>query len=333
MLTKPISPPEDTNLNVIYNVNDIYAPYLPVNIYSLCENNQIHKHINVYVFSSVNEKISNKNKDLINLLTKRFGNLNIEYIEIDPEKLIATGVPIHHGSYTTYLKFYAERLLPYADRVLYIDVDAFVFGDITQFYNLDFKDNLIAGAEDFYFSRDHFPESEFLTRKTIDSFSKESGGYINCGLVLFNLDGMREENNGTDFLMNIAREYKDYTLCFDQDLLNIAFNNRVTKVDKKYGYHYMIPYENRLRDFVKQNRIPSVLHACGAPKPWQYPNWFVVGKEFWYYYDSFEKNIGKLPFGKPNWIKSKLFGWKRKIWSIFLPYRFVLFLQMIKPQE
>ncbi len=177
----------------------------------------------------------------------------------------------------------AHKYLPDSlHRILYLDIDTIVNGNLNEYYNLDFEDNyLIATKEIFNAKYEPFHAFQnFDIVSEIDKTKAATGKYFNSGVLLFNLDKFRENNINIEFYLDKIKDYSD--VFFDQGILNICFakqtklltcckyNYRLTYSAKDYFQrkNYMLYNETRY-DFYQVEA--KIIHYCGFImdfKPW-----------------------------------------------------------------
>lgn len=163
----------------------------------------------------------------------------------------------------TYYRIFAPVYLPEdVDRILYIDPDTVVINSLSEFYNADFGDNLIIGAKHF----DGFMDS--LNRKRL--FMKKSPRYINAGVMLMNIEGMRRSFNEGD-VYSIIEKKCPYLFLADQDVINILYDGKIglysefiINLDERTFNR--LPRETAF-DFVRENT--AIIHYNGKYKPWK----------------------------------------------------------------
>ena len=117
------------------------------------------------------------------------------------------------------------HLLPDIEKVLYMDSDILVLKDLTELYETDIGDNLIAGVKDvcLLFQEDprfgHFPPNS----------------YICTGVMLMNLKQMRLENTEQRFL-DVVPEVVKFWVTTDQDIINYACAGRIFHLHPRYDW-------------------------------------------------------------------------------------------------
>lgn len=121
-------------LNVVYVFNNGYAPIGGVSITSLFENNKAARELTVYILS---DGFNEENKRKFDTLAAEY-NRKIEIINIEEElkKYEAIGLVPYRGSYFSYLKMFFPDFFPDdIGKLIYIDADTVVLGDIAPLLN------------------------------------------------------------------------------------------------------------------------------------------------------------------------------------------------------
>lgn len=167
----------------------------------------------------------------------------------------------------TYYRLFASEYLPAeVDRILYIDPDTLIRKDISEFYNVDFGDNLYAGAG-------HCNKFDnFINMARLGLSSRYT--YINAGVLMINVKALREVLS-TEHIFKCIDKYAHLLILADQDVLNIMYHKRMTVVDtmvynldersRKRLYHQM--GQEKAAQFIEDNTC--IVHYNGKYKPWK----------------------------------------------------------------
>lgn len=220
-------------MNILYTCDDNYIWLMGISVISLFENNKQISELDVYILG---ENISKKNKEIIYGIGIKY-HRKIELIDIPiidiPDSLISIRWPL-----SAYTRLFAGRLLPDdIEKVLYLDCDTIIKGDIEQLETIDINDNIFYGIKDCISS---------TYKKNIGL--KKDAIYINAGVLLINLNLLRK--------FNIKKEIDKYMVKYierinyaDQDILNGVFDQRigilkpcydVMTIDVVYSYNEIL---------------------------------------------------------------------------------------------
>ena len=131
------------------------------------------------------------------------------------------------------IEIYYRILLPYLteeDRILWLDADIVVNGDITELYRQDVADKYLAAVTDAV--------EEQGGREEIKRKMGISGRtYFNSGVLLLNTKKIREEIPQNRFFDAIAR-FNDILKCPDQDILNLVLGGECRILPVRYNYQH-----------------------------------------------------------------------------------------------
>jgi lipopolysaccharide biosynthesis glycosyltransferase len=172
-----------------------------------------------------------------------------------------------------------EKLAP-ADcrRVIYLDSDTIVLGDVRELWGVDLGEYAIGAVVDRYIDA-----AEFAKRWLLPG---ENPSYFNSGVLLINLERVRTERAFSAAADFVARCGKDI-LFGDQDALNWAFWGRWQKLNPAWNVQQYMAREELMRD--PSNRGPQLVHFAGWEKPWMPNVWHPWAWLYW-------QNLLRTPF-------------------------------------
>lgn len=114
-------------MDICYATNEKFAPYMAVSITSLLENNASHSVVVHILYSDLSEAT----KARLSAFENRYKNAKIIFHKIDDSRFEKFGLTIEHITRETYFRYMIAEVLPNIDRVLYLDGDTIVNGDIS----------------------------------------------------------------------------------------------------------------------------------------------------------------------------------------------------------
>ena len=258
---------------IFFAVDDGYAPFLAVALESLIENAS--KDYN-YAIKILYTNITEGNKKKI--LKYERDNVKIEFVDLNyyieevKDKLYTRD----YYTQTTYYRLFIPNLYPQYNKAIYLDSDIVVLGDISELYNMDVEENLIAAAPD-----DVIQNSEIFSdyAERVVGVAKHEN-YFNAGILLMNLDEMRKFDFQAKFLYLL--ESIKFTVAQDQDYLNRLCKGR-TKIISKVWDRMPIP-----TDEIKEKDI-KIIHYNLIYKPCHFDN-VLYQEYFWNYAKKTEFN-------------------------------------------
>lgn len=242
-------------INILISINTAFFDAARIMLKSLYANN--HEKIALYVFYS--ELDQKKIYELRRWMKKNCYELHL--MKIDDSML--QGVPVAALSKETYFRLFAPQFLPKdVHKILYLDSDMIISGNISACYHLDMKDNLFMAVPD---TSDGVDEMKQL-------LNMQTATYINAGVLLMNLDLLRKEFDLKKVLL-FAKKNPDKVKTCDQDLINGFYHDRIGIM--KWEYNYEARFHG-FRDvikyplfYLKNTKNIKVIHYMGADKPWK----------------------------------------------------------------
>ena len=215
-----------------------------------------------------------------------------------------------HISEETYYRFLIQEALPDYDKVLYLDSDLVINGDIAELFETDICDYALAATRD----PDFLGQINGANRETMEYIKtdfkmKNPYNYFQAGVLLFNEDKMRKKHSLKEWLdlASIPRLYND------QDVLNLECEDEVKYVDMKWGM--IVDHDHsRVKDVIsyapdeiqKEYAVahanPVIIHYAGFKKPWYDPT-EDYAEEFWKYAKKTVYYEELLQFITKFWIK------------------------------
>lgn len=249
------------NIPIFLASNDKYAPLVATTIASVCYNTK--SFCEFYVLDS---GISNLNKKRIGLLKEKFNNFSIEYIKVDFDKFKNFNI---NGYFS--LDVYSRFLIPFLksniDKAIYSDVDVSFVGDVAELYNENLDDKAVGACQEIYVT-------EKIEELKIDLGLTKNHKYFYAGMLLIDCKKWRE-NNTIDELFKIEKKYRSKLKFFDQDILNIYFNdNNYKKLSIKYCLtNKEIEFKDKLdakhrEEAEEAIKNPVIRHFESSNKPW-----------------------------------------------------------------
>lgn len=256
------------NIPVFLASDNNYAPFVATTICSIVKNTK--SFVDFYVLDG---GISKKNKQKIESLKNQFNNFAIEFLDMSDAQL-ERFPNVQHYSVNAFSRYFIPELKPELNKILYLDVDIIVKGDIAKLYGQNLE-NYPLGAvlEDFY-------EGNYVHLKKICPTYSGGSNYFNSGVLVMDLDYFRK-NNLTQKLIDKTIELKEVLSCPDQDIFNFIFEGNFKILD--YEFNFMPDHFELLKKMhpekAEQIKNNAIIFHYTWKKPWL--NKSVASADFW----------------------------------------------------
>lgn len=291
--TEKLVPPapyyEKNNLPILLCSSNFYVPYLSCELASIMENASSRYNYDVLILTS---DITKRNQELLKRDLSRFDNMHIRFLDVSQYVYKLNLHGFAHIAKETYYRLLVPELLSKYDKVVYLDGDVIVKGDISQFYETDLGDNLLAAVID----ADHAGEYQGAV-PVVKPFCdaklklKDPFSYFQAGVLVFNIDQLRASFKPGE-LIRFASEHQDF-IYGDQDILNALCKGRVKYVDMAWNVEHdcggfrvnkiIRQAPVRIYDkYMESRKNPKIVHYAGFEKPWDNPE-CDYAEEFWPY--------------------------------------------------
>ncbi|OXS61627.1 hypothetical protein B1A99_03145 [Cohnella sp. CIP 111063] len=251
-----------TDIHVVSIADNHYAQHLSVSLVSLLMNKSPGSSVHLYVLSTdFNEENQSK------LLASVAGfDAHVEFIQADASAYrdfrLFTFV-----TRETFIRLSIPDVLPNTvDKVICLDSDTVVTGDIAELWQIDFKGHAIAAVTDvggLYRCKD---------------LSIPVQRYFNAGIYMMNLAKWREKEIGSRTLAYIA-EHTERLIYLDQDGLNAILYDDWLEIADKWNVQ-----TNMLTGKLwNKSRKPGIIHYTGQIKPWHFNSTHPYKKAYYDY--------------------------------------------------
>lgn len=249
-------------MNIVLCFDDQYCLYAATTIVSVCRNNKV-GHIYAIV-----DNIGIDNKKKIISICDSY-NVPIDFVQIDSRRMrnfpIGKGTVNPELSLASYNRLYIPELLPKdIDRVIYLDCDLVVHGNLTGLWNMQVADDTCVVA---------LEDKLDVAMPSIRRLGLKCSHYFNAGVLLMMLNNLRNMRF-TDKAETFIREHRNIILFHDQDVLNALLCEHCEFFPMRYNLleAFLIKGAELPRKYVKNGRSdlynPIVIHYAGGFKPW-----------------------------------------------------------------
>lgn len=250
-------------MDIALNFDNGYVSHAAAVISSVCKYNKEN-----IVFHIITDGLSNINmKNIISLCDTK--NATVLFYKVN--ETILKSFPMGktlantYVSVATYFRLFISDLLPVSiSRVIYLDCDIVVNGNLDALWRYKLPPNIVIGA---------VKESEKLcndgpSRLKYDSYY----GYFNAGVLLIQLTEMRKYYD-IKAAIKYINDKRDRIKYHDQDVLNGLFHNKKVFLPIKYNVmdYMLMAYYKLPKVYEGQEKYignPTIIHFSGQLKPW-----------------------------------------------------------------
>ncbi len=251
-------------INVCFSCDENYARHAGVVIASILNNADKNDELNFFILNGgIQEETKLKFEEL-----KSIKDCEITFVDIDEElfneyKKVKTH---YYISLPAYYRLKLPSLLPQINKIIYFDCDFIICTSLKELFNKELDNCIIAGVND-----------------TDKNKVKLNSQYINSGMILFDLNKMREEKIEEEFLTWTQKHFAEIKLG-DQEIINEVLKGKIKIIEKEWNV--------QSSNFINRSsytRKPKAIHLLG--KPWRFARACYHKK---LYFDYLQKTPWKL---------------------------------------
>ena len=201
--------------------------------------------------------------------------IRVSWIDVDISAFKESFASIGYLSQAAYLRLLLDRYLPgEIERVITMDCDGIVHGDIQELWNLGGESRCpVMAVKDCCNPTLGYDRSPFIQSEGID----RQAPYFNSGIMVIDLVKWRERNISGRCLA-LAERWKGKALYADQSFLNAVLQGDWEPLPPRWNcnrrhlaIHSFPTLRNRVLSYneVREaQRAPGFSHFCSAVKPW-----------------------------------------------------------------
>ena len=290
---------------IVINLDDNYIYPVIVFLTSLLENKKNETKYEIY---SIYKELAQENKNKLLSLIKKYGSDNLNLTLVNVIVNFTKAYYDKHVSQAAYYRITIPSLFPLHDKIIYSDCDTVNMGDLTEFYDLELKDNIYyRGFLDYFF-----------LVNTLKPYGIHTNKYMNSGILLINSKAIRRdkiEEKIIDFV-NTHSHLPHY----DQTAINAICYNNFEKLPIKFATfnfrdynaikHYNSEQDKRYRysdhEIFEAFYHPVMFHYAGWEKPW-IKNKICYYREYWWLYakktDYYQQILNKYGYTDAEVVK------------------------------
>ena len=249
---------------IFFTSDDNYIPFLDVAISSLIRNAS---KAYTYRLIILHTGIRQEHIDLVKRNEQTGFAIDFMDITEQVKDIQSRFKNVYHFSVVTYYRLFIASMFPQYSKIVYLDCDLVVLGDVSELYHTDLQGNIFAaGPEMFVRSTPEF------RRYAEAALGVDPSGYVNAGVLVVDLEQFRKQKIEEKFIDLITR-YDFDLLDPDQAYLNYLCNGKILTLPSGWNKEPLpLPCEGKL----------NIVHFALYKKPWQYDD-VMYGEHFWSY--------------------------------------------------
>lgn len=283
----------------LFCANDTYAQHMAACIISLLENSSLDFH-HILIAGRFNSPETGKK---LQSLVDGNEKATIEILNFEPPDKVELPTRIHYTK-DIYTRLWVSDFFPESvNRVIYLDSDMIVVGDIAELWQTEMSGMMIAAVD--------IPSSTRNQTLGID----DTYNYFNSGVLLFDLYMWRRQKAFAKIISYINAN-PDKLIDPDQDALNACFFKQRCVLDLEWNV--IAPFtwiDNELHYSLEQCveivRNAKIVHFNGQSKPWHFLNTHPRKQEYWKY-------LKMSPWRDAKEEGRSFIGYIKKIYNYFM---------------
>ena len=252
---------------IFFSTDENYIPYLDVAISSLIANASTDYSYRIIVLNT-----GLKGESIAKVKLNERPGFVIDFIDISKqiENIKSYFKNVYHFSIVTYYRLFIASLFPQYDKIVYLDCDLIVLGNISKLYNTPIGENILGAVPDQYVCN----TEEFRTYAE-KAIGVDPNTYFNAGVLIISLEQFRKNDIENKFI-NLISEYDFDLLDPDQAYLNYLCFGKT---------HHLLNGWNKAPTGTPCEGEKNIVHYNLYKKPWQYDD-VIDGEYFWQYASS-----------------------------------------------
>lgn len=255
----------NTKRAVVFAGDYAYIRQIETAMKSLCRHNS---HLKIYL---LNQDIPQEWFSQIRIYLQEMGGDLIDCKLIGSQFQMNWSNKLPHINHMTFARYFIPDFVT-EDKVLYLDSDLIVTGDLTDLFELDLGENYLAAARSCF----------------------GAGVGFNAGVLLINNKKWGSETIRQKLIDLTEKEHENVEEG-DQSILNMLFKDQYSSLEDQYnfqiGYDYgAAAFKHQFIFDIPLEPLPLILHYISQDKPW---NQFSVGRlrEVWWEYSLMDWSV------------------------------------------
>lgn len=253
-----------TVLDVSCAAHGAYVPHSAAMILSVLDGARGH---DVRVHFLHGPGLRGRSRDRLRAMTEAEGG-TISFVEV-PDRRVARLPDAGYFTRAMWYRILLPELLPDVGRVLYLDVDTLVLGELPALWDVDLEDHQVGAVTNVF--------EPWGERWPADLGLPGPESYFNSGVLLMNLEAMRRVR-ATELLEAYATEHAERLFWPDQDALNVVLGEDRLALHPRWNTMNNVLTSARAVEIFGEDAVraareqPGIRHFEGPSvnKPWHH---------------------------------------------------------------
>lgn len=262
---------------IVFSTDEKYAPFADVCIESIHTNSSKSCNYEITVLHT-----GLKQATIKKLSSKTYDNIKVKCLDVS-DILGEVFDKLYTHSYFSkemYYRILIPRCFATQKKVIYLDCDMVVLGNLEELFNIDLGDCMIGACRNLMHTK--------MRNYVENNIGIDPTKYFNSGMIVFNIEKCQALEEKVWDIINV---YKGLSYP-DQDLLNIVCEDRVYYFDIAWNWLFHLERLQTSKNaslhlneedwelFQQKKNEIRILHYTGDQKPWDY-NAFPLARAFW----------------------------------------------------
>jgi lipopolysaccharide biosynthesis glycosyltransferase len=262
---------DSSPLTIACAADDLFAMPMAVMLHSALKNISNDQQVRIFAIDG-GIKESNKQKILRSL-----GNKSVAFNWIKAPDSLPDNLPIAkdvqpHLNKSAYYRLMFARILPIeVSKLVYLDSDLVVLGDLNKLWEIEIADNYVMAAQDCGIPA---VSSPYGIKRYQELGIPPEQKYFNSGVLVMNITKWRSENIDVK-LFQYLEKYREDVQHHDQEAMNAVFAGKWGEISPQWNqtpllFGYSSWEESPYQELDYSNAVydPYIVHFASNAKPW-----------------------------------------------------------------
>ncbi len=255
----------NNTIHIFYACDDNFIKFTMVSLASMMKNASRDRKYHIHVLHTTVQKETEQR-----LLAMKDEDFEITFDDVsDYLNNLCESLPLRdYYSNTTYYRMFIADMFPELDKVIYIDSDTIVQGDISELFDHDVSNYAIGACHE-----QAMVQVDVYGTYVEKNLGIDRNAFFNAGILLINCERFRENRVLEDFVRLLG--VYNFRVTQDEDYLNLICRDHVLWLSQTWNTEVIgeIPYP------IEE---ANIIHYIMVAKPWHFAD-CRFGDIFWHY--------------------------------------------------